>query len=500
MQRILLVEDNEMNRDLIARRLARRGFEVLLATDGAAGVDVALRERPDLVLMDIGLPVIDGYEATRLIKANEATRDLPIIGLSAHAMSGDSDKAMAAGCDDYDTKPIEWPRLLAKIQSLLDRAAQRAAEKVVPSETPAPTEADAANTDRLLLVHDSPLHREMLAGRLSGRGWTLATAASLAEALALLDAGPFSVLLLDIGLPAENGRSALEALRAHSRGADLPVVLLSPVDQAAEAASLLGRGADELVLQPFRPEELLHRIRSVAALRGRQVGPAGGPGAAASEAADAEALALERRRTEHLANALLPAPWIEELRRERRLAPRDYEAVSVLAVDLAELGSLLERTTAAHGVGILQQLVVIAEGVGERHGLFPSGLSVGGGSGALILSAGPHTGTREPELACTRASLELLESARSLSPGLTLRLGIHRGPAMAGVVGRRAVRFGLWGPAVSIAVRIRDSGRLATFVSEAVWQHLGGQGRGEKVGDLPGDKPVAVYRIDALQA
>lgn len=115
---ILLVEDNEMNRDMLSRRLMRKGFEVILAVDGQEGVDKAA-EKPDLILMDMDLPIIDGWEATRLIKSSEATRDIPIIALTAHALDGQKDKAMEAGCDDYDTKPVELPRLLGKINGLL---------------------------------------------------------------------------------------------------------------------------------------------------------------------------------------------------------------------------------------------------------------------------------------------------------------------------------------------------------------------------------------------
>jgi two-component system cell cycle response regulator DivK len=121
MAKILLVEDNEMNRDMLSRRLVRRGYEVAIAVDGEAGVAAAAREGPDLILMDMSLPGIDGWEATRQLKAQEATRAIPIIGLSAHAMSGDHDKALAAGCDDYDTKPVELPRLIGKIEALLGR-------------------------------------------------------------------------------------------------------------------------------------------------------------------------------------------------------------------------------------------------------------------------------------------------------------------------------------------------------------------------------------------
>jgi len=123
MVRILLVEDNPENRDMLSRRLLKRGFQLLYAEDGAEAVSCASAELPDLILMDLNLPVMDGWEATRRIKANPATAGIPVIALTAHAMSGDNQTARAAGCDDYDTKPVELPRLLEKIQALLPGAA-----------------------------------------------------------------------------------------------------------------------------------------------------------------------------------------------------------------------------------------------------------------------------------------------------------------------------------------------------------------------------------------
>ncbi len=123
MAKILLVEDNEMNRDMLSRRLARRDHEVVIAVDGQQGVDMATSERPQLILMDMSLPVIDGWEATRRLKADETTSGIPIIALTAHAMAGDREKTLEAGCDDYDTKPIELPRLLEKIATQLARVA-----------------------------------------------------------------------------------------------------------------------------------------------------------------------------------------------------------------------------------------------------------------------------------------------------------------------------------------------------------------------------------------
>ena len=122
MPKILLVEDNEMNRDMLSRRLERKGFEVVIAVDGQAGIDMASSTSPDIILMDLSLPVIDGWEATRKIKADPATQSIPVIALTAHAMAGDEQKALEAGCDDYDTKPIDLKRLLGKIGNLLGSA------------------------------------------------------------------------------------------------------------------------------------------------------------------------------------------------------------------------------------------------------------------------------------------------------------------------------------------------------------------------------------------
>ena len=120
MTKILLVEDNEMNRDMLSRRLQRKGFAVVMAEDGKAGVAMAASELPDLILLDMSLPLVDGWEVARQIKAGPTTKGIPIIALTAHAMAGDREKALEAGCDEYDTKPVEFPRLLSKIEAILE--------------------------------------------------------------------------------------------------------------------------------------------------------------------------------------------------------------------------------------------------------------------------------------------------------------------------------------------------------------------------------------------
>lgn len=123
MAKVLLVEDNEMNRDMLSRRLSKRGYDVVMAEDGEKGVAMASSETPDLILMDMSLPILDGWEATRRIKGQGETERIPVIALTAHAMAGDRDKALDAGCDDYDTKPIELKRLLGKIEAQLEKRA-----------------------------------------------------------------------------------------------------------------------------------------------------------------------------------------------------------------------------------------------------------------------------------------------------------------------------------------------------------------------------------------
>ncbi len=126
MPRILLVEDNEMNRDMLSRRLERRGYQVLIAVDGQQGLDMAMAEKPELILLDMSLPLLDGWEVARRLKGDATMRAVPIIALTAHAMAGDREKAIEAGCDDYDTKPVELPRLLQKMETLLGKGAPQA--------------------------------------------------------------------------------------------------------------------------------------------------------------------------------------------------------------------------------------------------------------------------------------------------------------------------------------------------------------------------------------
>jgi DNA-binding response OmpR family regulator len=258
--RILLVEDNAMNRDMLSRRLERRGFQVLHAENGAEGVQLARSASPDLVVMDMSLPVMDGYEATRLIKAEGGPR-VPVLGLSAHAMAGDAEKALDAGCDDYDTKPIDFRRLLEKIDALLAQraaAAAPAAAAAVPRIEPA----------HLLIVGSQALLRDVLVHRLARLEATADTAETLAEALATLRERPYDGIVVGADLVAGDG-DALAALRGAARDRELPLLLLVDEEPADVVLGALRQGVADFVPKPF-PVELV-RARVLGAIARRRL-------------------------------------------------------------------------------------------------------------------------------------------------------------------------------------------------------------------------------------
>lgn len=480
MQRILLVEDNEVNRELIARRLKRRGFDVLLAGDGAMGVETATSGSPDLILMDIGLPILDGYEATRLIKDNAATRHIPVIGLSAHAMSGDAEKAMAAGCDDYDTKPVEWDRLLAKIENLLTRAAEAAA--AAHGGTAAATSGETASDKNILVVDESSLRRDMLGARLGGLGYFAQVATDARQGLEKLAKENFVALILDVGLKEVDGRPALERFRADPRSQGLPILISCSVDAIGDAIDCLDYGADEILPHPFRPQELrcrLDRLFELAQAR-RRLAPL------------EEELQREKNRVEYLMQGLLPPSLLEELRSRRQLPPRRYEDTVVVDWDVPSLEKGLDAADPAV-LASLQRLVVTFEELAKKYGMVT--LCRPGHDQLAI--AGAFSGAGVPVLAAARCALEMTELASRL--GEVVRFGVQQGPVLAGVLGLQQAQFGVWGATLKWAARIKSTSQHSVHLAEGAYQLLGSRAQGENVGRIPFEGgALNVYRLDRV--
>ena len=486
MPKILLVEDNEMNRDLISRRLKRRGFEIVLAHDGAEGIEKASSERPDLILMDMGLPIIDGYEATRILKGDAASRAIPIIGLSAHAMSGDADRALEAGCDDYDTKPVEWPRLLGKIQTQLDRASETTILSGADLAAQQGSDQDSGSlSPHWLLVDDNAVHCEVLAGHLANLGQTYEVAQSSSEALDLLRGKTFDGVLLDVTLPPAEGRPLLQHLRDDGPWKDLAVLMLCPIDAVAEAVACLDQGADDILAQPFPLPLLKARIESSLA-RHRGV----------RQAQDSEALAEAKRSNRYLLGSLLPDPLVRELEERRRIPPRTADAV-VLAVDVLGFARLCDGGDPVATVATLHQLVSTFEAVAAKHGVE----KVRTAGDSFLAAAGLFGGHPNAALSAVLCALEMREEARRLAQGWSVRFGLHRGPVTLGVIGRRRYQFDLWGGTVEIAELVRSHGALgAVNVSVDLWQAIQGRAVGEPLPAtaLADGRNLSIVRVDRI--
>jgi sigma-B regulation protein RsbU (phosphoserine phosphatase) len=294
MAKILLVDDSEPNRDMLARRLQRKGHEVLQAVDGQQAIDMTKAERPDLVLMDLNLPVLDGWTATRQIKALEGNRPVPVIALTAHAMSGDRQKALQAGCDDYDTKPVDFPRLLGKIDALFKSpemtigedfsasqtttggiAAQRALEPAArpnidmqDTEDAAAAAASAeASAGRVLVVDDTETNRDVAARWLRRKSYVVDTAEDGSRALKMIESTKYDAVLLDVMMPGINGIEVLRILRESRTPVQLPVIMATAKDASDEVVQALTLGANDYVTKPLDFPVLMARVGTQIALK-----------------------------------------------------------------------------------------------------------------------------------------------------------------------------------------------------------------------------------------
>ncbi len=267
-KRILLVEVNEDNRDMLSRRLTRKGYSVIIAVDGVQGVEQARAEQPDLILMDMSLPLMDGWEATRRLKAEATTQRIPVIALTAHAMSGDKEKALAVGCDDYDTKPVDLKRLLPKMEALLIaevRPVASTADSGSSKPSSSPTVAEKKRS--FLLVDDNENNRDMLSRRLEKKGYNVTTAADGSEALSLLQKGEhqFDLILLDVMMPGINGIDVLTQLRQSYTPSELPIIMVTAKDQSEDMIKALELGANDYITKPVDFPVALARIQTQVA-------------------------------------------------------------------------------------------------------------------------------------------------------------------------------------------------------------------------------------------
>lgn len=313
MPRLLLVEDEQVNRDLFRRRLERKGYVVVPAENGSSALALTKSEKPDLVLMDLGLPDIDGWEATRRLKADPATAAVPILALSAHATAEAREKAFKAGCEEFETKPVNWEALFKKIEEALARSKARGPAPSPPPPPPptaddevdfggAPAETDpgattevmrappaapssdkptvkrpalvlpvpkaevkevcAVQPKRILVVEDNDANRVMLCRRLNKHGYSTAEAADGRQALAAVQRERFDLVLCDIMMPGVDGYEVLKEMKADADLAVVPIIMISAVDEMESVVRCIEMGAEDYLQKPYDPVLLHARINA----------------------------------------------------------------------------------------------------------------------------------------------------------------------------------------------------------------------------------------------
>ena len=254
MKKILVVEDVELNRELVAQ-LLEDDYQVLTAGDGAAGLRLAHRERPDLILMDLSLPVMDGWEAARRIKADPDLKRIPIIALSAHAMSGDAQKARQCGCDDYLSKPLDEKLLREKLHHYLGPLYQRSGA------------APAAGGHRILIVDDEPLNVDYLQQELEELGYDTMSARDGQEALECVATDPPDLILLDILMPVMDGFEVCRALKGDDSTRLIPIVIMTTLDGIDDRIKGIEAGADDFLTKPVNQRQLIARLQTSLRLK-----------------------------------------------------------------------------------------------------------------------------------------------------------------------------------------------------------------------------------------
>ena len=257
-KKILIIEDDEKNTKLMRVILEREGYRILSTTEARSGIDMAREHRPFLILMDIQLPGLDGLSATRMIKLDPVTRDIPVVGVSAHAMEEDIEKALKAGCNGYITKPIDVHSFMERISEAVMKKDQKCAR---------PGDVSTARTKRILVVDDNPLNVKLFSSKLAREGYETVPAYDGREALARVLEEPTDIVLLDLMMPVMDGFEVLEKLKSNPKTKNIPVIVITALTEAEERLNKLEAKADELLAKPVSTIELLMRVKSMLHLR-----------------------------------------------------------------------------------------------------------------------------------------------------------------------------------------------------------------------------------------
>jgi CheY-like chemotaxis protein len=442
MKKILVVEDVELNRDLVAQ-LLEDDYQVLTAPDGAAGLRLAHRERPDLILMDLSLPVMDGWEAARRIKADPDLKRIPIIALSAHAMSGDAQKARQCGCDDYLSKPLDEKLLRDKLQHYLGPLYQRSGA------------APAAGGHRILIVDDEPLNVDYLQQELEELGYDTMSARDGQEALECVATDPPDLILLDILMPVMDGFEVCRALKGDDATRLIPIVIMTTLDGIDDRIKGIEAGADDFLTKPVNQRQLIARLQTSLRLK---------------HTVDRKLREL-RQIKDHFAKFIPES--VKRLVAENPEAPaldKRERDVSVLFVDISGYSRLTERVNAPTLNAVVERyfstfLDRIHEGGGD--------INETAGDGFMAIFQDDDTDTHAVKAVETalavQADTESL-NRESDDPPLAIHIGINSGPTLVGSTRFEGLRGARWtftatGNVTNLAARLAAAAEAGQIIA-----------------------------------
>ena len=460
MKKILVVEDVELNRELVAQ-LLEEDYKVLTAADGEAGLRLARGERPDLILMDLSLPIMDGWEAARRIKADPDLKRIPIIAVSAHAMRGDADKARQCGCDDYLSKPLDEKLLREKLHHFLGPLYQRSGVGPAPSE------------HRILIVDDEPFNVDYLQQELEELGYDTMTARDGQEALECVATDPPDLILLDILMPVLDGFEVCRALKGDDATRLIPIVIMTTLDGVEDRIKGIEAGADDFLTKPVNQRQLIARLQTTLRLK---------------HTVDRKLREL-RQIKDHFAKFIPES--VKRLVAENPAAPaldKTERDVSVLFVDISGYSRLTERLNPPTLNAVVERyfssfLDRIHEGGGD----------VNETAGDAFMAIFQDPDAKAHAIKAVETALAVQADTASLNrssdePPLAIHIGINSGPTLVGSTRFEGIRGARWtftatGAVTNLAARLAGAAQSGQIIAgpETV-RRLGNRYQLERVG------------------
>jgi adenylate cyclase len=489
--RILIIEDNLLNLELATDLLEANGFLIYSARTAEEGLRMAREMVPDLVLMDFGLPGMDGLDATKVLKANPATRHMAVVGLTAHAMKGDEEIALKAGCDGYLTKPIQTRTFIETIRGFIASASERSTihnsleNKFMPSQI-GNIKPMSAGTPRaagfVLVVDDEEQNRTLLRDPLEARGYEIAEAENGAQALQKIAERPPDVILLDLMMPKLDGFEVCRRLRKDAKTAHIPILMITALSERKERLLGIEAGANDFLNKPVDIQDVILRVGNAVYAKHLH-----------------DLLQAEQEKSEQLLLNILPKPIAERMKKGETNIADSYAEATVLVADLVGFTTLSARIGPEQTVQLLNEIFSAFDLLTEKHGLekiktIGDAYMVAGG---LSFSRPGHA-EANAELALDMQE-EIERFNQQYNTSVRIRIGVCTGPVVAGVIGRKRFAYDVWGETVNLACRLESTGAAGRIqIAESTYEELKHKYQFEPKHrvDVTGDDPLSAWWLD----